>query len=207
VARLGNPVRRRFVEAAAAARGAAPGAEPRLLVLGGSQGSRAVNDLVLGAVEILASRGQVPLIVHQAGPADAIRCGDRYRSLGLAERATVRPFIEDMPGALGEAALVVGRAGALTLAELAIVGRPAVLVPLPTAADDHQSKNAEVFARAGAAVVLAQHRTTPAHLADVLVELLADAPRRQAMAHAMAALARPSAARDVVDRLEELRAG
>jgi UDP-N-acetylglucosamine--N-acetylmuramyl-(pentapeptide) pyrophosphoryl-undecaprenol N-acetylglucosamine transferase len=206
VARVGNPVRRRFVEAAVAARGAVPGGEPRLLVLGGSQGSRAVNDLVLGAAELLAGRGLVPPIVHQAGPADAVRCADRYRSLGLADRATVRPFIEDMPGALGEAALVIGRAGALTLAELAIVARPAVLVPLPTAADDHQSKNAEVFARAGAAVVLAQHRTTPAHLADVLVELLADATRRQAMAHAMAALARPSAARDVVDRLEELRA-
>jgi UDP-N-acetylglucosamine--N-acetylmuramyl-(pentapeptide) pyrophosphoryl-undecaprenol N-acetylglucosamine transferase len=100
----------------------------------------------------------------------------------------------------------VGRAGALTLAELAIVGRPAVLIPLPTAADDHQSKNAAEFARAGAAVVLDQAQATGAALADLLAALLADPARREAMATAMRGLARPAAATEVVERLAALSA-
>jgi UDP-N-acetylglucosamine--N-acetylmuramyl-(pentapeptide) pyrophosphoryl-undecaprenol N-acetylglucosamine transferase len=202
VALVGNPVRRRFVEAAAAARSTGAGS---VLVVGGSQGARAVNDLVLGAAEILAARGALPPVVHQTGPADAERCMQRYRDLGLTDRVTIRPFIEDMAAALSDCALVVGRAGALTLAELAIVGRPAILVPLPTAADDHQSRNAQSFSRTGAALVLPERETTPARLADALADLLADAPRRGAMAHAMTILARPTAAQQIVERLEALR--
>jgi UDP-N-acetylglucosamine--N-acetylmuramyl-(pentapeptide) pyrophosphoryl-undecaprenol N-acetylglucosamine transferase len=198
---VGNPVRRRFVEAAAAPRSDVAGG---LLVVGGSQGARAVNDLVLGALEILAARGILPPVVHQTGPADAERCTRRYHDLGLGDRVTVRPFIEDMAGALFDADLVVGRAGALTLAELAIVGRPAILVPLPTAADDHQTRNAESFSRSGAALVLAERQTTAVRLAETLTDLLADAPRRRSMAQAMTALGRPAAARDIVDRLEAL---
>jgi UDP-N-acetylglucosamine--N-acetylmuramyl-(pentapeptide) pyrophosphoryl-undecaprenol N-acetylglucosamine transferase len=145
-------------------------------------------------------------VVHQTGPADAERCMQRYRQLGLIDRVTLRPFIEDMAGALSDCALVVGRAGALTLAELAIVGRPAILVPLPTAADDHQSRNAESFSRSGAALVLAERQTSPARLADVLSDLLGDAARRDAMAQAMTVLARPTAAREIVARLERLGA-
>jgi UDP-N-acetylglucosamine--N-acetylmuramyl-(pentapeptide) pyrophosphoryl-undecaprenol N-acetylglucosamine transferase len=199
---VGNPVRRRFVEAAAAARSDGAGG---ILVVGGSQGARAVNDLVLGAAELLSARSALPPVVHQTGPADADRCAQRYRDLGLADRITVRPFIEDMAGALSGAALVVGRAGALTLAELAIVGRPAILIPLPTAADDHQTRNAQSFSRSGAALVLPERETTAARLADALADLLADPARRRAMAQAMTALARPTAARDIVDRLETLR--
>jgi UDP-N-acetylglucosamine--N-acetylmuramyl-(pentapeptide) pyrophosphoryl-undecaprenol N-acetylglucosamine transferase len=199
---VGNPVRRRFVETASAA--AAGGAG--LLVVGGSQGARAVNDLVLGAAELLAARGALPPLVHQTGPADADRCAERYRALGLDRdgRVTARPFIEDMAAALSAAALVVGRAGALTLAELAIVGRPAVLIPLPTAADDHQTRNAAAFADAAAAVVLPQHDATPAGLADLIAGLFADVARREGMARAMTALGRPAAAREIVDRLEGL---
>jgi UDP-N-acetylglucosamine--N-acetylmuramyl-(pentapeptide) pyrophosphoryl-undecaprenol N-acetylglucosamine transferase len=116
----------------------------------------------------------------------------------------VQPFIEDMPAALGEAALVVGRAGALTLAELAIVGKPVILIPLPTAADDHQSKNAAAFADAGAAVVMDQAQASAATLAATIASLMQDAPRRAAMARAMTALARPTAAREAVERLEAL---
>jgi UDP-N-acetylglucosamine--N-acetylmuramyl-(pentapeptide) pyrophosphoryl-undecaprenol N-acetylglucosamine transferase len=102
------------------------------------------------------------------------------------------------------ASLVIARAGALTLAELAIAGRPAILIPLPTAADDHQSKNAARFAAANAAVVLNQRTATGAELAQLLSDLLADSGRRLAMAAAMRSLARPKAAADVVDRLESL---
>jgi len=173
-------------------------------VVGGSQGAKAVNELVIGAAELLATRGALPPLVHQTGAADADRCLERYRALGLAERVSVRPFIEDMPAVLAAAGLVVGRAGALTLAELAIVGRPAVLIPLPTAADDHQSKNAAEFQQAGAAVVIDQASATGASLADLLEGLLRDGARREAMARAMRALARPAAASDVVERLAAL---
>jgi UDP-N-acetylglucosamine--N-acetylmuramyl-(pentapeptide) pyrophosphoryl-undecaprenol N-acetylglucosamine transferase len=102
------------------------------------------------------------------------------------------------------ASLVIARAGALTLAELAIAGRPAILIPLPTAADDHQSKNAARFAAANAAIVLNQRTSTGAELAQLLSDLLADSGRQQAMAAAMRSLARPNAAADIVDRLERL---
>jgi UDP-N-acetylglucosamine--N-acetylmuramyl-(pentapeptide) pyrophosphoryl-undecaprenol N-acetylglucosamine transferase len=109
-----------------------------------------------------------------------------------------------MAGTLAGAGLVIGRAGALTLAELAIVGRPAILIPLPTAADDHQSKNAAEFAQAGAAVVLEQNTATGASLAELLSGLLADQPRREKMAAAMRTLGRPGAAGEVVQRLAAL---
>jgi len=201
VALVGNPVRRKFVDSARG-QGALPAGS--VLVVGGSQGARAVNDLVIGAVELLAARGALPPLVHQTGAADADRCLERYRALGLGERVSVRPFIDDMAGALAAAGVVIGRAGALTLAELAIVGRPAILIPLPTAADDHQSKNAAEFAQAGAAVVLEQNTATGASLAELLSGLLADQPRREKMAAAMRTLGRPGAAGEVVQRLAAL---
>lgn len=196
----GNPVRRRFLNAVAAT---GPRRRGRgLLVVGGSQGARAVNDLVIGVVEILAKRGSLPPIVHQTGPSDLDRCKERYAALGAAVDA--RPFIEDMVTAYADAALVIGRAGALTLAELAVLGRPAVLVPLPTATDDHQRRNAEAFAAAGAAVLVDQKSASAAALADLVQGLLADERRLEGMATAMAALGRPSAAAAIVDQLEAL---
>jgi UDP-N-acetylglucosamine--N-acetylmuramyl-(pentapeptide) pyrophosphoryl-undecaprenol N-acetylglucosamine transferase len=201
VALVGNPVRQAFLRSAGATRFLEGDG---LLVVGGSQGARAVNDLVMGAAEQLAARGTLPRLLHQTGRADAVRCADQYRALGLLDRVTIFPFIDDMAGALAGAAVVVGRAGALTLAELAIMGRPAVLIPLPTAADDHQRKNAEYFSRSGAAVTLPQAAATPAGLAALLADLLADTPRLRAMGAAMHALARPAAAREVVDHLARI---
>jgi UDP-N-acetylglucosamine--N-acetylmuramyl-(pentapeptide) pyrophosphoryl-undecaprenol N-acetylglucosamine transferase len=208
----GNPVRRAFVTAArgqAGAADAAPGAGARLLIVGGSQGARAVNDLVLGAVEHWlgpSGGGRMPAIVHQTGGPDAERVSAAYQRLGAlgAERATVRPFIDDMASAYAAADLVVARAGALTLAELAIMGKPALLIPLPTAADDHQTRNAAAFAAAGAALVLRQTATSGSELAGVAGELLADGRRRADMAVAMSALGRPRAAQEIVDRLASL---
>jgi len=204
---LGNPVRRRFVDAAVAVKASAaidPSARRRLLVVGGSQGARAVNDLVTAAAGILRDYDALPLVVHQTGAADRDRIAARYGELGLRELVEVRPFIDDMAAAYAAADLVVGRAGALTLAELAVIGRPAILIPLPTAADDHQTRNAAELERAGAAVVLAQVGATPATLAELITALLTDEPRRRAMAAAMAGLARPDAARRIVDALCEI---
>jgi UDP-N-acetylglucosamine--N-acetylmuramyl-(pentapeptide) pyrophosphoryl-undecaprenol N-acetylglucosamine transferase len=204
---IGNPVRSKLVATlTAGADSADTSASPRILVVGGSQGARAVNDLVLTAVEVLAKNGSLPVLVHQTGPSDEDRCGERYGVLSVSDRVEVRPFIDDMATEYHRASLVVARAGALTLAELAIAGRPTILIPLPTAADDHQSKNAARFAQAGAAIVLNQRTSTGAELAQLLSDLLADSGRRQAMASAMRSLARPKAAADIVDRLERLRA-
>jgi UDP-N-acetylglucosamine--N-acetylmuramyl-(pentapeptide) pyrophosphoryl-undecaprenol N-acetylglucosamine transferase len=201
---IGNPVRSKLVATLTGVGDGEQSAPPRILVVGGSQGARAVNDLVLAAVEVLAKNGSLPALVHQTGPSDLDRCSERYRVLGVTDSVEVRPFIDDMAAEYHRASLVVARAGALTLAELAIAGRPAILIPLPTAADDHQSKNAARFSKAGAAIVLNQRSLTGAELAQLLDALLADSGRRQAMTAAMRGLARPNAAAEIVDRLEKL---
>jgi UDP-N-acetylglucosamine--N-acetylmuramyl-(pentapeptide) pyrophosphoryl-undecaprenol N-acetylglucosamine transferase len=195
----GNPVRRGFVDHAAQTQ--PQHTVGRLLVVGGSQGAKAVNDLVLGAMQHLAQKQQTPLLLHQAGKNDVERLSEAYANEGMGARVQVESFIDDMVAAYAGADLVIGRAGALTLAELAIVGRPAILIPLPTAADDHQSKNALAFAEAGAAIVLRQGETSPGQLGDVIAQLLDDRPRLLRMAEAMKGLGRPNAAQDVVDGL------
>jgi UDP-N-acetylglucosamine--N-acetylmuramyl-(pentapeptide) pyrophosphoryl-undecaprenol N-acetylglucosamine transferase len=205
----GNPVRRSFL-GATVGRGAAPSANHggggRVLVVGGSQGARAVNDLVVAAAEVWARSGRWPTLVHQTGGTDASRVSAAYAQLGKSaeQHIQVRPFIDDMPAAYAAADVVIARSGAMTLAELAILGKPALLIPLPTAADDHQTKNATAFSDVGAARVLPQAGTTGAELAAAVDELLGDAARRAAMAQAMASRARPSAAKDIVDQLQVL---
>jgi UDP-N-acetylglucosamine--N-acetylmuramyl-(pentapeptide) pyrophosphoryl-undecaprenol N-acetylglucosamine transferase len=205
----GNPVRRAFVDAVAARAGHAPAdRQPRLLVVGGSQGARAVNELVVDALARLAAQGRLPPVLHQSGAADEARTRERYASLAWpaeqTARVDVRPFLDDMVGAYDAAALVVARAGALTLAELAVLGKPAILIPLPTAADDHQTKNADAFARAGAAVLFSQTTGTADALAALIAELLADATRLARMGAAMRSLGKPDAARAIADELASL---
>lgn len=200
---LGNPVRRRFLDQVGSAQGDAVLGQS-LLILGGSQGSHAVNELTSRMVEILRARGILPPVVHQTGAAEVDRMTLYYDALSLADKVQVRAFIDDMPAALANAALVIARAGALTLAELAIMGRPAVLIPLPTAADDHQTLNALEFERAGAAVVVPQYETAATQLADLVASLLGDPARRATMAQAMRGLARPNATRDIVAELRAL---
>jgi len=204
---LGNPVRRSFRperDAAVTVAAPEPSSPGGVLVVGGSQGARAVNDLIMGAAAVLHGEGRLPRIVHQTGAGDEPRVRARYAELGLDELVEIRSFIDDMSAAVQGAMLVVGRAGALTLAELAMVGRPAILIPLPTAADDHQSRNAAAFARAGAAVVADQRTTSPAALAHLIAELAADPVRRAGMERSMLALGRPAAARQIVDELERV---
>jgi len=194
---VGNPVRRSFLERSAAA-ARAGGA---IVILGGSQGSRAVNELALGMVRVLDARGRLPPIVHQTGAAELDQMQLNYAALGYASRVDVRAFIDDMPGVLAQAAVVVARAGALTLAELAIMQRPAILIPLPTAADDHQTENALEFERAGAAVLLPEHEASATRLGDLADEILSNPLKLTAMAQAMGTLARPDATKDVVAEL------
>jgi UDP-N-acetylglucosamine--N-acetylmuramyl-(pentapeptide) pyrophosphoryl-undecaprenol N-acetylglucosamine transferase len=201
---VGNPVRRNFLENA---KRPWSGQKGHVVVVGGSQGARAINDLVTGMAPILMERGELPPVLHQSGSGDYDRIRRRYDVLRVGARVDLRPKIDDMPTALSGASLVIGRAGALTLAELAIVGCPAILIPLPTASDDHQTRNAMAFQRAGAAVVLLQRETTHEKLAEVVSQLLADAPRRAAMAGAMRALGRTDAARKIVDDFRSVATG
>ncbi len=201
---VGNPVRRSFLErSAAAAAAASQGARAggAVVILGGSQGSHAVNELALGMVRVLDARGRLPPVVHQTGPAELEQMQLNYAALGYDKRVDVRAFIDDMPAVLAQAAVVVARAGALTLAELAIMQRPAILIPLPTAADDHQTENALEFERAGAAVILPEHEASATRLGDLADEILSNPLKLTAMAQAMGTLARPNATKDVVAEL------
>jgi UDP-N-acetylglucosamine--N-acetylmuramyl-(pentapeptide) pyrophosphoryl-undecaprenol N-acetylglucosamine transferase len=200
----GNPVREEFFEQRvgseqAAGVGAPP---PRVLIFGGSQGAHAINmAMVEAAPQLAAQRGRLA-ITHQTGERDLEHVRDGYRRAGLEAR--VEPFLFAMAGEVRAADLVVSRAGATTLAELAAAGKPSLLIPLPTAADDHQRKNAEVLARAGAAEVIEQRVLTGSGLAERMLALAADPARREAMSRAAGALAKPDAARDIANKVLEL---
>lgn len=167
----GNPVRREIAELPAPEhRFAERGDVLRLLVLGGSLGARALNEVVPAAVANLPHR---PEVWHQAGSRLIDEARGHYRTAGVTAR--VEPFIDDMAAAYGWADLVICRAGALTVAELAAAGVGAVLVPYPHAVDDHQTRNAAYLADAGAAVVVQQRELTPKKLCDILVSLVSGA--------------------------------
>ncbi len=196
----GNPVRPEFFDPAVAADG-----PPRILIFGGSQGAHAINMAMVEAAPELAAHPGGLAITHQTGERDVERVRDGYRAAGLEAR--VEPFLFNMDREVKSADLVVSRAGATTLAELTAAGRPSVLVPLPTAADDHQRKNAEVLVSAGAAEMLEQSQLSGARLAERIRSLAADPVRRREMSAAAARLAKPDAARAIVERALELLEG
>lgn len=197
----GNPVRAEFVRATQAAPSAA-GPDVRLLVFGGSQGAHAINVAMVEAAPALAALGLPLRLVHQTGERDVEMVRGGYAAAGV--EAKVEPFIYDMGTQLAEADLVICRAGATTLAELTAAGKPSVLIPLPTATDDHQRKNAEALAGVGAAEVLLQKDATGAVLAQTVASLIRDEPRRARMSAAARSLARPDAARVIVERALQL---
>ena len=193
----GNPVRRelaaKLLAAATVQHGDAP---PAVLVSGGSQGAVAVNDLASQAL-IAIARTRPISIVHQTGTADEEKIRARYREAGV--EADVRAFIKDMASEYARADLVVCRAGATTVAELAIAGKPAIFIPYPFAADNHQELNAREMADAGAAKMFRQRELTSEQLAAAITPLLDDADVRAEMGAKMRALAHPQAAATVVD--------
>jgi UDP-N-acetylglucosamine--N-acetylmuramyl-(pentapeptide) pyrophosphoryl-undecaprenol N-acetylglucosamine transferase len=148
---------------------------------------------------LLAERA--PRLVHQTGQADFAAMQQGYAGMS---RVQVVPFIDDMAAAYRGAQLVVCRAGASTLAELTALGVPAILIPFPFAADDHQTVNARELEAAGGARVLIQDDTTPKLLAEAVTALLSDAAAQKQMAAASRALGRPNAHAEIADALEEL---
>jgi UDP-N-acetylglucosamine--N-acetylmuramyl-(pentapeptide) pyrophosphoryl-undecaprenol N-acetylglucosamine transferase len=165
VVHTGNPVRPAVIAAAETPFPAAlHGGKLRLLVFGGSQGARVMSDIVPAAIERLPKEALPRLVVtHQAREEDALRVMTAYaRSVGHAE---VQPFFKDLPKRIAESHLVIARSGASTVAELAVIGRPAILVPLPGALDQDQAANARSLADIGAATVIPQAEFTPERLA------------------------------------------
>ena len=174
----------------------------QVLVFGGSQGAHAINVAMVEAASQLAAGGSHLRIVHQTGERDVAMVRTAYRQAGL--QASVEPFLYDMGRQLGQADVVVCRAGATTLAEITAAGKAAVLIPLPTATDDHQRKNAEALSVAGAAELLLQQDLTGPVLAARVLALAGDRERRRRMSAAARSLARPDAAKVIVDRALEL---
>jgi UDP-N-acetylglucosamine--N-acetylmuramyl-(pentapeptide) pyrophosphoryl-undecaprenol N-acetylglucosamine transferase len=195
----GNPVRSDFFADDSRASLPEPdGVRPaRVLILGGSQGAHAINVAMVAAATHLVRRHPTVEIVHQTGVRDAGRVRDQYTAAGI--RARSAPFLDPVVPEVMAADLVICRAGATTLAELAAAARPAILVPFPAATDDHQRQNARVFAGAGAAVIVEERDLTGVSLAAVAGDLIADADRRSTMARAMRTLARPDAASRIVE--------
>ncbi len=169
----------------------------RLFVFGGSQGAASINRLVPAAVALLPESRR-PIVLHQTGARDREATEAAYRAAGV--HADVRAFVDDMAGAYAEADLVVSRAGALTVAELAAAGVGAILIPFPAAVDDHQTRNAEWLGRVSAAQVVSETGLTAPELANRLATLLGNGRARLlAMAEAARAQARPDAARRMAE--------
>jgi UDP-N-acetylglucosamine--N-acetylmuramyl-(pentapeptide) pyrophosphoryl-undecaprenol N-acetylglucosamine transferase len=193
----GNPVRPSVIAAAGTAY---PDANPfRLLVIGGSQGARIMADIVPAAVARMAESGRRQLsIAQQVRGEDQARVRQAYADLGLT--AEVLPFFGDLPARMAAASLVIARAGASTIAELAVIGRPAILVPFPHALDQDQAANAGELGAVGGAIVVAQQDFTPQWLAAAL----AKAQQDPAELRRRAALARSVGVSDAAERLADL---
>ena len=193
---VGTPVRQAFLEAKPDARREEPGLKQHLLIFGGSQGAKAINSAMIEALPLLEALKENVVITHQTGEADHARVAEAYQQAGIT--AEVVPFLFDMPAVLRTADLVVSRAGAMTIAELTACGKPAILIPLPTAIYNHQHRNAEVMAQAGAAVLLPQRELTGTGLARTLMEIMRGPERLQAMSRQSSTMRRSDAAQVIV---------
>ena len=194
----GNPVRREFFEIEPKQRGE----KINLLIFGGSQGARTINNAMVEALKDLPHSELN--ITHQTGEADCKTIQESYYRAGWGDAANVKPYISNMVDEFAKSDLIICRAGATSCAEIAAAGRAALLVPLPTAADDHQRKNAEALERAGAARMILQKDLSGEKLASEIKELVNASDRISAMESAAKKLAKADAAEATVDLIENL---
>ncbi len=196
----GNPVRRELLSPPLSK----PAGDFVVLVVGGSQGAKAVNEAFMEAYALLHKRGRKIAVIHQTGAYDYQRVMAAYRTEGL--EAVAAPFIKDMASAYHRADMVVSRAGATTLFELAALGKPSILIPYPHAANGHQEANARCLARHGGAEIVLQQDLTGERLANILVKYMDDQEGLKRMGDAAKAFSCPDAARLIVDELVKLLA-
>jgi UDP-N-acetylglucosamine--N-acetylmuramyl-(pentapeptide) pyrophosphoryl-undecaprenol N-acetylglucosamine transferase len=197
---VGNPVRPE-IRALADAAYSPPGETIRLLVTGGSQGARLLSEQVPRAIALLPEALRARLSVQQQTRQESLETA-RTIYADAAVQAEIAPFFRDMALRLAEAHLVIGRSGASTVCELAVAGRPAILIPLRIALDDDQGQNARLLAEAGGAVVIREDALSAESLAETLQRLLADPGKLSAMAAASRSVARPDAAERLADVVE-----
>lgn len=196
VAYTGNPVRKEIL-ALAANRPQSNGQKKTLVILGGSQGAQAVNRLVAEALPALPEAVLRQLrVIHQTGEQDALWVRESYGNKGID--ALVQPFFSDMAGIYAQADLLVSRAGATTLSEIAVVGLPAILIPYPYAADNHQEINGNYYVQGGGAVQFRQRELSAARLAAEIADLIQDDRKLAVMGKAMTDLSFPDAAAHIV---------
>jgi UDP-N-acetylglucosamine--N-acetylmuramyl-(pentapeptide) pyrophosphoryl-undecaprenol N-acetylglucosamine transferase len=224
----GVPVREAFFKIPA--KGAAPGARdllkkgevaargvPTLLVFGGSQGAHAINQAMIESLPGLRAKIPALHIIHQTGERDYETVLAAYKRLGFTgERLTgersaamsgeVHKFIDDMPAMFAKADLLVCRSGASTVGEITAAGKPAIFVPFPHAADDHQNKNARALENAGAAIVVEESNLEAAYLVETIAALLSDPRRLVAMSEAARSLAHPKAVEEIAEMVARLAA-
>jgi UDP-N-acetylglucosamine--N-acetylmuramyl-(pentapeptide) pyrophosphoryl-undecaprenol N-acetylglucosamine transferase len=193
----GNPIRRELL-----AGGDTQQNESKrlaILVTGGSQGAHAINQAMVDALRILKLRGRDVHAIHQTGEADWSWVNDAYREMELP--GEVIPFIQDMAGAYQKADMVVSRAGASTISELAAMGKPSILIPYPYAANNHQETNARVLVESGGAVMILQKDLTGEGLANLVGEYMDDRASLRKMGEAAKRAGKPDADRIIVDHL------
>ena len=197
----GVPVRQAFFEIPSKDFGSsATLSNPSLLVFGGSQGAHAINRALLDSVAELRTRIPGLHIIHQTGERDYNDAEAVYTKLVEASGSSpveVYRFIDNMPGFFARADLVVCRSGASTVAEITAAGKPAIFIPFPLSADDHQKRNAQAMERAGAAVMLQQSALNPESLVEIVTSLFRAPERLQKMSAAARKLSYPNAAQDI----------
>ena len=200
----GNPVRSQFhqwTENISATANAAL-KETRVLIFGGSQGAHTINLAMVAAASYLAGATTKMIVTHQTGERDLEMVREGYRRAGLLVR--VEAFLFDIDKEMKNSDLIVCRAGATTIAEIAALARPAILIPLPTATDDHQRKNALALENIGAARLLEQQGLSGERLASEIIDLCIDTTARIKMSKVVKIFSRPDAARLIVDRVFSL---
>ncbi|HKR66372.1 MAG TPA: undecaprenyldiphospho-muramoylpentapeptide beta-N-acetylglucosaminyltransferase, partial [Thermoanaerobaculia bacterium] len=200
----GNPIREEFFALGKTHKQPATSNKQRLLVFGGSQGSRVLNDAMAGALLFLARLKDTLDVVHQTGPNELQKVQDAYRQSAFSN-ARVVPYLDPIANEMAAADLVVCRAGAMTIGELAAIGRGAILVPFAAATNNHQEANARVVEKAGGAIVITERELTPERLAGAISDAIGDPARSARMGSAAKTLAAPSATKNIVDLIERIQ--
>jgi UDP-N-acetylglucosamine--N-acetylmuramyl-(pentapeptide) pyrophosphoryl-undecaprenol N-acetylglucosamine transferase len=196
----GNPIRKEFLTGETTSR--ERNKTFTILILGGSQGARAINRSIVATLKILKERGKSPGIIHQTGESDYKEVVEAYGREGM--KGEILPFIEDMGRTYNRADLVISRAGATTVSELAALGKPSILIPYPYAANRHQETNARMLVKAGGAEMILEETLSGQRLAESLMRYMNDRSRLMEMGQRARKVGRGDAAGVIVDQLMEM---